>query len=425
VRLFQTTATVVRVIFGLGFAMTLMFVPAAVGAEKDIPGGIMIAIFFASFFGGGFASLWVYLKLEPSLVRRRPLDGPSAVLQVDDELWVSDTAGPKMVVLGADGEAGKFGGAYVSAGEGYLGTVPLKCPLGMAADGNGTVYLADGVGNCVRRLRGGRHEVLPPMSSLYSWTADSDGFEDEIDPPMLFPVDVAVLDGRVYVAEAGNDRILEMDEDGGLGVFAGIGRRGFAGDGGPATEAQFASPRGLAFDRAGALYVADRFNHAIRRIDPDGTIETVAGTGAAGFAGDGGPARLAQLCRPSAVAVAADQSLLVADEGNGRVRRVDPSGAIETLAGNGGQASRVVGGRATEVPLGPVGLGVGAGGEVLVVDGDAAVVRRIGADGQIEIVRWDLYPEARSRKEVIGGELVATLLPLAAAAVVVSIGLVV
>jgi hypothetical protein len=118
------------------------------------------------------------------------------------------------------------------------------------------------------------------------------------------------------------------------------GVAGFSGDGGAATLAQLSDPWGVALDAAGNLYIADRINHRIRKVDASGTISTVAGNGTAGFSGDGGDATLAQLSDPRGVALDAAGNLYIADLSNNRIRKVDASGTISTVAGNG---TRVLG----------------------------------------------------------------------------------
>ena len=118
-------------------------------------------------------------------------------------------------------------------------------------------------------------------------------------------------------------------------AVAGSGNEGFSGDGGPATSAELRRPEGVSAGPDGTLYIADTHNHRIRRVGVDGTITTVAGTGVEGFSGDGGPAAKAELRFPSAVAVAPDGTLYITDGGNYRVRRIGPDRTITTVAGTG------------------------------------------------------------------------------------------
>src|SRR2546423_282466 len=118
-----------------------------------------------------------------------------------------------------------------------------------------------------------------------------------------------------------------------ISLVAGRGVAGYLGDGGPATAASLQYPTGVALDHDGNVFIADAANHRIRRIDPDGTITTVAGTGVAGFAGDGGPATEAKLHKPTGVAVSRKGELFIADEYNHRIRRVGPHRTTSTVAG--------------------------------------------------------------------------------------------
>ena len=150
------------------------------------------------------------------------------------------------------------------------------------------------------------------------------------------PSDVAVdAAGNLYIAVITNSTIRRVATSGTITTIAGTGRSGFSGDGGPATRAQLAAPSDVAVDAAGNLFIADENNHRIRRVDSSGIIITIAGTGVRGFAGDGGPAIQALLDYPRGVAVDASGNLYIADYDNHRIRKVDPSGTITTIAGSG------------------------------------------------------------------------------------------
>ncbi|MCE9608404.1 MAG: hypothetical protein K8U03_26270 [Planctomycetia bacterium] len=170
-------------------------------------------------------------------------------------------------------------------------------------------------------------------------------------------------DGALYICERGMHRIRRWDaKTGEVSTYAGSGKLGFAGDGGPAIEALIAEPHELRFDRAGNLYWTDMANHVIRRVDAKTkTISTFAGIGGkAGFSGDGGPATEALLKTPHSLAFDAMENLYIADIGNHRIRRVDAkAGVITTVAGNGEKAIPLEGATAVGSPIfGPRALDI-------------------------------------------------------------------
>ncbi len=144
-------------------------------------------------------------------------------------------------------------------------------------------------------------------------------------------------DGALWFCEYSGQRIRKIDADGAIRTVAGSGERGYTGDGGPALEASFNLPHEIRFDAEGNLYVADMANHAIRRIDArTGIVTTVAGTGQRGYDGDGGPAMTARLSSPHSIQFGPDGLLYICDIGNHVIRRLDPrTGVISAFAGTG------------------------------------------------------------------------------------------
>jgi sugar lactone lactonase YvrE len=208
---------------------------------------------------------------------------------------------------------------------------------------------------------------------------------------LLEPTGVALdRPGDLYIADAFNERIRRVSPTGTITTIAGDGQSGFSGDGGPAVQARFDSPISVAVDAGGGVLVADQNNNRVRRIDPSGTITTIAGDGVKGFAGDGGPATSAELSAPVGVAVDARGGLLIADQDNNRVRRVDGSGAITTIAGDGAPAFAGDGGPATSASLhGPTGVAADPHGGVLIADAGNNRVRRIDPSGTIATIAGD------------------------------------
>ncbi|MCL7984813.1 MAG: hypothetical protein M8872_06110 [marine benthic group bacterium] len=214
----------------------------------------------------------------------------------------------------------------------------LREPADLALDPNGRVIVADPLGHRVWRLdpESGAAEVIAGSGE----TGTSPDGVLAPGAPLASPHGVAVdVDGTIFVSESRGARVRTIGPDGILGTAAGMGEIGFSGDGGPATSAQLDFPLGL--DRAGtSLYIADAGNHRIRVVDLlTGTIRTLAGSGQAGFAGDGGPAVEASLRQPNDVAGSEDGTrIYIADTFNQRIRLVrQPSGTIETFAGTGEQ----------------------------------------------------------------------------------------
>ena len=175
--------------------------------------------------------------------------------------------------------------------------------------------------------------------------------------------------GNVYISDSGNERVRKVDTLGTITTIAGDGTAGFGGDGGPATTAQLNFPYGVAVDGAGNVYIAERSNHRIRKVDTSGTITTIAGDGTFGSSGDGGPATAAQLANPSGVAVDSAGNVYIADLGTNRIRKVDTSGTITTIAGDGTKGFGGDGGPATAAQLNsPFGLVAGSAGMVYIAD---------------------------------------------------------
>lgn len=203
--------------------------------------------------------------------------------------------------------------------------------------------------------------------------------------------------GNLYIADTRNHQVLRVDTAEKLTVVAGTGRQGFAGDGGPATNAELNTPSGIAVDSAGNVFVADTGNGRVRRIAiADGTINTVAGSGVAGFSGDNGQAVTAALRMPGALAVDGTGALYIADTGNHRVRKLLGDGTIATVAGNGQEGDAGDGSAALAASLGTVSaLAVTSSGQVLIADTEARRVRALNTDGTIAAYSAGTLPVRR------------------------------
>ena len=209
-----------------------------------------------------------------------------------------------------------------------------------------------------------------------------------VEARLSSPFDVATgPDGSVYVTDLGQHRVRRIAPDGTISTVAGTGDAGFTGDGGPATAARLDMPSGVTVGSDGSVFIADTNNGRVRRVAPDGTITTVAGNGTIGSGGDGGPATAAQLAAPTGIAVAPDGTVFVADTSAHRVRRIGPDGTIGTFAGTGspGYDADGVPAHATRI-FSPTGLALAPDGSLYVADTENERVRRIGPDGVIHTV---------------------------------------
>ena len=185
--------------------------------------------------------------------------------------------------------------------------------------------------------------------------------------------------GNLYIADTSNNRIRRVDTTGTITTFAGTGSGGYSGDGGQASAAQISNPLGLALDASGNLYFADAWNTAIRKIDTAGVITTFAGTPqSGGYSGDGGPATMAQINNPHDLVFDSKGNLYIADANNHVVRRVDTDGVITTVAGTGSSGYSGDGGAPTEAQLNtPRGLAVDGADNLYISDFNNHRIRKV------------------------------------------------
>jgi sugar lactone lactonase YvrE len=204
----------------------------------------------------------------------------------------------------------------------------------------------------------------------------------EINRPYQIALDSS---GNLYIADTANNRIRKVTPAGVISTVAGTGMLGFSGDGGPATSAQLWNPYGVAVDSNGDLYIADTSNHRVRKVDSSGVISTVVGDGSSTYSGDGGPATSAGIY-PSVLALDSSGNLYVTDAGAYRIREVNTSGIITTVAGNGVEGSNGDGGLATSAELNdPNGLAVDNNGNLYIAE-SGVLTGNLAANGRIRQV---------------------------------------
>ena len=304
---------------------------------------------------------------------------PSGVAVGDDgTVYVADSNNHRIRKVTAAGVVSTLAGSGTYGYADGTGTAAqFYSPTGVEVDSAGTAYVADYSNHRIRKIT-----AAGVVSTLAG--GGTGGYVDGTGTAarFYFPRDVAVDDaGTVCVADFGNNRIRKVTAAGVVSTLAGSGTTGFADATG--TAARFNSPRGVAVDGAGTVYVADRDNNRIRKVTAAGVVSTLAGSGTAGFADGTGAG--AQFNYPTGVAVDGDGTVYVADQSNNRIRKVSAAGVVSTMAGSGTAGFADGTGTAAQFNN-PFGLAVDAAGTVYVADQSNNRIRKVTAAGVVSTV---------------------------------------
>jgi sugar lactone lactonase YvrE len=261
---------------------------------------------------------------------------------------------------------------------------------GMAFDNSGNLYLSDWGNYRVRKVD--TNGIITTVAGNGAGGYSGDG-GPATNASLLGNSGVAVdSSGNIYIADGSNNRVRKVDTNGIITTVAGNGTGGDSGDGTAATNAELWGASGVCLDSAGNLYIADYRNNSVREVT-NGIIKTVAGLGGAGFSGDGYPARMASLKWPFAVALDRTGNLYIADSGNGRVRKVNASGIITTVAGNGTCTYPGDGGAATNAGLcGAQSVVMDGNGNMFIADFEGSCIREVSTNGVITTVAGNGTP---------------------------------
>ena len=306
-------------------------------------------------------------------------------------LYIADRDNHRIRKVDSSGNISTVAGGAIGDG-GAAVAARLNGPRDVAPDGSGNLYIADRGNHRIRKVdsSGNISTVAGTGTSGFGGDGGAAGAAR-----LNHPVSVA-LDGsgNLYIADPVNQRIRKVDSSGNISTVAGTGTSGFSGDGGAATAAQLNYPYGVAVDGSGNLYFADWLNQRIRKVDSSGNITTVAGTGtSSGFSGDGGAATAARLANPRDVAPDGSGNLYIADTGNHRIRKVDSSGNITTVAGTGTYGFSGDGGAAVAAQLNsPYGVAPDGSGNLYIADAGNQRIRKVDSSGNISTVAQGVSP---------------------------------
>ena len=403
-----TTAGVLSTVAG-GGQSTMDGVPAAqtamlpAGVALDSAGNLYIADFFTNTIRkvtngviGTIAGGVQGFGGDGGPALKASLNFPAGSIAVDTNgnIFLADNENLRIrEVSGGIIQTVAGNGLYRLAGnDGPALNATLYVAEGIRSDPSGNIYFTETTLNRVRKIAPDGTISIFAGSGTFGFSGDNGPATNaRLALPSFLAIDKT---GSLYISDTVNDAIRKIDLNHTITTIAGTGVAGYAGDKGPATSAKLHEPAGIDFDAEGDLWIADSSNHAIRAITPQGVIVTVAGNGTAGFAGDGGPSTSALLKSPQGVRVfgkgTAQESIYFSDTGNNRVRRISASNGqfvIDTVAGNGKAGYSGDGGQAVNASLNQAeGLEFDSNGVLYIADTGNSVVRSVAPNGTISTV---------------------------------------
>lgn len=289
-------------------------------------------------------------------------------------VYVADATNNTIRKITSGGLVTTFAGKDVPGKkDGNISEASFYYPAGIAIDSKGNLYIADKGNHKIRKIT--PNGIVSTLAGSGERNAtDGPGAKAGFDKPVAVAVDMA---GNVYVSDAANHKIRKITTDGMVSTLAGSGELGSLDGKGPI--ASFYNPSGIAVDTMGNVYVADHDNNRIRKITPDGTVSTVAGSDTVG--NKDGHSTEASFFYPSAVAVDISGNVYITDQINHKIRKLSPDGEVTTLAGNGSVGS--VDGPGTAASFNyPAGIAVDLSGNLYIADQLNCKIRKVVATGK-------------------------------------------
>ena len=323
-------------------------------------------------------------KLNKPLGMAEDAEGNMYIADNNNDIIRKVTKKGIIATFAGTGEQGYYGD------HGPAQQAKLHWPNDVIVDHDGNVLIIDQGNNCIRKVD--KNGIITTIAGRGSGGFSGDGgpaTNAELLIPTSLTTDAA---GNIYLSDAGNERIRKINKAGIINTIAGNGQKGYTGDGKDARKAAIAYADGIANDGKGNIYFVQREHHVIRRIDKRGKIVTVAGTGIAGFSGDGGPAISARLNKPYGIVVDDSGVVYFADNGNNRIRKIDKTGKIATVAGNGNTGCAGDGGNPVNASFCYVNfISLAYDGGLLVADAGCHRIRKIS---NCPVVKF-MHPEGK------------------------------
>jgi len=354
--------------FTLLFSIYLLFLSFSVQAKDNYP---------YSSIGDGKQAVSVALTL---------VDGITA--DPDGNIYISHRSQNRIRKLNPNGIITTIAGNGIAGFSGDGGNAldaSLNFPAGLVFD-RGNLYIADRNNHRIRKID--INGIITTVAGIGVPGCCHDN-GPAIDASLNFPSDVDIdLEGNLFISDRSNNRIRKVNINGIISTIAGLGKPGFGGDFGPADKALLKYPFGISLDNKGSLFIADRGNNRVRKIDQQGVITTIAGDGTHFFGGDYGPANQSSLAFPTDVVVDSSGTIYIADRNNNRVRKIDQLGVITTLMGLGQKEFNGDNEIAAETTLHlPFALALNGEDSLLVVDRNHFRIREVKLQSsQVETV---------------------------------------